>query len=149
MIHAFVLGCFAVKSGTPCPKNQLPLMILMLFILIPEIHPGMLKKTIEEKLKHSLPNKPWSVKNQARMHQKSGFKPFKSSYDGVAHFPETPTAIAVRIFSGELEIIAPYGLDDLFEKRVKPTQYYKKSRIIILSMLKGFSVKIDKNIGMT
>lgn len=84
------------------------------------------EKVIEEKLKNSLPNKPWSVKNQARMHLKSGFKPFESSYDGVAHFPETPTAIATRIFNGELEIMAPYGLSDLFEMRVKPTPHYEK-----------------------
>lgn len=84
------------------------------------------EKVLEEKLENSLPNKPWSVKNQARMHLKSGFKPFISSYDGVAHFPETPTAIAARIFNGELEVMAPYGLEDLFEMRVKPTKYYEK-----------------------
>lgn len=84
------------------------------------------EKALEIKLRNSLPNKPWSIKNQARMHLKSGFKPFNSSYDGVSHFPEIPTVIAARIFNGELEVIAPYGLEDLFEMRVKPTRYYEK-----------------------
>lgn len=84
------------------------------------------EKLLEGKLKNILPNQPWSVKNQARMHLKSGFSPFTSSNDGVAHFPETPTAVAARIYNEELEIMAPYGLEDLFEMQVKPTPYYKK-----------------------
>lgn len=84
------------------------------------------ERQLEKELVDLLPNRPWSVKNQARMHQKSGFDPFTSSYDGVAHFPETPTAVAARIYDGELEIMAPYGLEDLFEMRVKPTSFYQK-----------------------
>ena len=84
------------------------------------------EKSLERKLTTLLPNQPWSVKNQARMHLKSGFAPFSSAYDGVAHFPETPTAVAARIYDGKLEIMAPYGLKDLFEMNVKPTPYYQK-----------------------
>jgi len=84
------------------------------------------EKQLEEELKSLVPNQPWSVKNQARMHQKSGFHPFASSYDGVMRFPEIPTAIAVRICDQELEIMAPYGLQDLFEMKVKPSLYYQK-----------------------
>jgi len=69
---------------------------------------------IEKELETLLPNRPWSVKNQARMHQKSGFDPFTSAYDGVAHFPETSTAVAARIYDEKLEFMAPYGLEDLF-----------------------------------
>src|SRR5690625_3735663 len=39
------------------------------------------EKQLEAKLGVLLPNQPWSVKNQARMHVKSGFDPFTSSYD--------------------------------------------------------------------
>lgn len=84
------------------------------------------EKSLEKKLQILRPNRPWSVKNQARMHQKNDFDPFNSSYDGIAHFPETPTAVAARIYKGELEIMAPYGLDDLFEMKVKPTPFYQK-----------------------
>ena len=82
------------------------------------------EKALEHALAALLTNEPWSVKNQARMHLKNGFPPFASSYDGVAHFTETPTAVAVRLYKGELEIMAPYGLADLFEKKVRPTPYF-------------------------
>lgn len=82
---------------------------------------------IEKELEVLFPNQPWSVKNQARMHLISGFSPFTSSYDGVAHFPETATAIAVRLCNQDLEIMAPYGMQDLFEMKVKPTPFYQKS----------------------
>src|SRR5699024_4361036 len=85
------------------------------------------EKQLEKELGFLLPNQPWSVKNQARMHLISGFKPFNSSYDGVAHFPETPTAIAVRMCNQDIEIMAPYGLQDLFEMRVKPTPFFQKN----------------------
>ncbi|AWE06907.1 hypothetical protein DCE79_05620 [Lysinibacillus sp. 2017] len=84
------------------------------------------EKALESKLNLLLPNQPWSVKNQARMHIKNGVDPYLSSYDGVAHFPETPTSIAIRIKNNEIEIIAPYGLQDLFEGRVRPTPPYQK-----------------------
>ena len=83
------------------------------------------EKQLENQLEMLMPNQPWSVKNQARMHFKSGFDPYSSSYDGVAHFPETPTAIAVKLHKGALQIMAPYGLEDLFEKVVKPTPYFQ------------------------
>ncbi|AIM15579.1 MULTISPECIES: nucleotidyltransferase family protein [Neobacillus] len=85
-----------------------------------------MEKQLENELNVLLPNQPWTVKNQARMHLKSGFNPFSSTYDGVAHFPETPTAIAVRLCNKELEIMAPYGIQDLFEMKVRPTPFYKK-----------------------
>lgn len=85
------------------------------------------EKQLEKELETLLPNRPWSVKNQARMHLISGFSPFTSSYDGVAHFPETPTAIAVRLCNLELEIMAPYGIQDLFEMKVKPTTIFQNN----------------------
>lgn len=83
------------------------------------------EKMLEKKLTTLMPEQPWSVKNQARMHLKNDFECFNSSYDGVAHFPETPTAIAVKLLNNELKIMAPYGLIDLFNKKVKPTPYFK------------------------
>lgn len=85
-----------------------------------------IEKHLEKELGTLLPNQPWSVKNQARMHLKSGFDPFTSTYDGVAHFPETPTALALRLYNNEFEIMAPYGIQDLFEMKVKPTPFYQK-----------------------
>lgn len=95
------------------------------------------EKQLEKKLMEILPTQLWSVKNQARMHLKSGFSPFKSSYDGVASFPETPTAVAIRKNGTNIEIMAPYGLEDLFEMRVRPTPLYFKD-------LARHSVYIDR-----
>src|SRR5699024_12032638 len=83
-------------------------------------------KQLEKKSELLIPDQTWSVKYQARMHLKSDFKSFTSSYDGVAHFPETPTAIAVRIYNRDIEIMAPYGLQDLFEMRVTPTPFFQE-----------------------
>lgn len=80
-----------------------------------------IEKQLEAQLKAVLPALPWSVKNQARMHEKNGLPPYYSSFDGVANFPETPTAVAIRLINNELEIMAPYGLSDLFCKHVSPT----------------------------
>lgn len=85
-----------------------------------------IEKELEKTLSCLLPNQPWTVKNQARMHSKSGFDPFTSSYDSVSHFPEIPTALAIRFHHKKLEIMAPYGLKDLFELKVEPTPFYQR-----------------------
>ena len=85
------------------------------------------EKFLESKLQHIMPAQPWSVKNQARMHIKNTVSPYLSSFDGVAHFPETPTAIAVRLNNEKIEIMAPYGLSDLFEGIVRPTPPFNRN----------------------
>lgn len=84
------------------------------------------EKILETRLNKLMPNQPWSVKNQARMHLKNNMKPYLSSYDGVAHFPEIPTSIAVRLIDHKIEVMAPYGVEDLFAGRVRPTPPYIK-----------------------
>ncbi|MFJ7747531.1 nucleotidyltransferase family protein [Peribacillus sp. NPDC097295] len=85
------------------------------------------ERELEKILEGLMPKQPWSVKNQARMHEKNGAHPYESSYDGVAHFPEIPTAIAVKLHNNKLEVMTPYGLSDLFEMIVKPTPLYKRN----------------------
>ncbi len=75
---------------------------------------------IERYLKEQHPGINWSVKNQARMHIHNRHFPYKNCEDAVARWPETATAIAVRLnFNHDLELIAPYGLDDLFHLYLK------------------------------
>src|SRR5699024_10515969 len=81
------------------------------------------EKQLETKLEFLLPDQPWSVKNQARMHLKSGFKSFTSSYDGGAHFHQTPTALAFRLSTRAFELMAPFGLDYLFEIKFTPNLF--------------------------
>lgn len=85
------------------------------------------EKILEAKLNTIIPNLPWSVKNQARMHTKNNLPPYRCSFDGVANFPETPTAIAARIKHNKIEIMAPYGLQDLYTFQVRPTPNFTKN----------------------
>lgn len=62
---------------------------------------------------------PWSVKNQARMHQRNNDKPYQSTLDAMSFWPEIETAVGVTMASnGELELLAPFGVKTLFEKTV-------------------------------
>ncbi|GGP11820.1 nucleotidyltransferase family protein [Oceanobacillus neutriphilus] len=84
------------------------------------------EKRLESKLEELMPEQPWSVKNQARMHVKNNNLSYISSFDGVSHFTEIPTAVAAQLHHQEIKIMAPYGLKDLFQGVVKPTPYYSK-----------------------
>ena len=75
---------------------------------------------LETQLKAIQPNINWSVKNQARMHLRNNHKPYSNCEDAISFWPETATAVAVRVNAkNELELIAPYGLKDLFDLNLK------------------------------
>ncbi len=58
---------------------------------------------------------PWSVKNQARMHERNGDSPYTNTSDAMSYWPEVETAIGVRVDNtGGLELLAPFGLEALF-----------------------------------
>lgn len=78
---------------------------------------------IEAALAGALPAVPWSVKNQARMHARNGDRAYRDTEDALGHWLETPTAVAARLTAGELEILAPFGLADLFAIAVRPTPH--------------------------
>ena len=77
-------------------------------------------RALENHLITSTGNTKWSVKNQARMHEKNGNSPYTSTGDAISFWPEVVTAIAVRIDQEDrLEVLAPYGLEDLFQLKVR------------------------------
>ena len=78
-------------------------------------------RRIEADLGTSVPAVPWSVKNQARMHLQNGDGPYADSADAMRHWPETCTAIGVRAIGSRIEILAPFGTDDLISLVVRPT----------------------------
>jgi hypothetical protein len=88
------------------------------------------EKAHNEKLKLLLPSVPWSCKNQARMHLKFGAgNPYKDTEDGLRHWLETPTAVALRLDGeGNFHLLAPFGLTDLFAMRIAPTPYARLNR---------------------
>ncbi len=60
------------------------------------------------------------------MHQRNNHEPYRSTADALLYWPETATAVAVRISSSTLiEIVAPYGLDDLFALRLRATPLFE------------------------
>ncbi|WP_100372341.1 nucleotidyltransferase family protein [Bacillus sp. FJAT-45037] len=83
------------------------------------------EKRIEETLTLILPNIPWSVKNEARMHLRNNVEPYSSSVDAISKFPETATALGVKLDEIDKVILtAPYGVSDVVNLEVKPTPYF-------------------------
>lgn len=81
-----------------------------------------LEKEIEKKLSQMDSAIKWSVKNQARMHLRNNHAKYTNTQHAISHWPETATAVAARLNANdEIEILAPYGLGDLFNLLVQPT----------------------------
>ncbi|WP_338839710.1 nucleotidyltransferase family protein [Flavobacterium ginsenosidimutans] len=81
-----------------------------------------LEKKIEHQLTQISPEDNWSVKNQARMHFRNNHPKYINTENAISHWPETATAVSVRLNpNDQIEILAPYGLYDLFNLIVKPT----------------------------
>jgi len=79
---------------------------------------------LEAMLGSVLTDVPWSVRNQARMHGRNGDAPYDDVEHALAHWPETATAVALRLDAdGAIEVMAPFGLHDLFGRRVRPTPH--------------------------
>lgn len=81
-----------------------------------------LKSLLEAKY----PDQIWDITNQAHVHHwyktESGhtIQPLKSMSEALSYWPETATAIAVRMDEQhQIEVIAPLGLSDLFELKLR------------------------------
>ncbi|WP_042224926.1 nucleotidyltransferase family protein [Oceanobacillus manasiensis] len=86
------------------------------------------EKRLEERLRDLLPNVPWSVKNQARMHIVNQVEPYKSSENAISKFPETATAIGVKLDqNNQVKLTAPWGIEDVLNLQVKPTPYFMET----------------------
>ena len=96
---------------------------------------------LEAALRERLPGVPWEATNQAGVHLwyanyfgGDGVEPLTSVADGVGTWPETATCVGVRLEQDDsLIVIAPLGLDDLFdmvvrhnERRASVAQYRKR-----------------------
>lgn len=80
---------------------------------------------LEQKLRERLSGIDWSVKNQARMHIHNNDPPYSSIAEAMSNWPETATAIAARIAqNAKIEVLAPFGLNDLFQLRLRPTRRF-------------------------
>lgn len=87
----------------------------------------------------------WSVKNQARMHQRNADQPYACATEAMMFWPETATAIGVRLgANGVIEIAAPLGLQDLFSLVVRPTsRFLAEKHSIYLERVRAKSWHLD------
>lgn len=88
--------------------------------------PHGLDAELQGRLHSLLPTFPWEVTNQALVHKWFAgalgltVSPLTSLEDGLATWPEYATCVGVYLTTdGALKVIAPYGLSDLFELRVR------------------------------
>lgn len=81
-------------------------------------------KILSEKLNKET-NLDWEIVNETYAHKWNNLPPYKSMQDAISQWPETATAIGVRLMSGKLELIAPHGISDLINLIVKPTPSFK------------------------
>lgn len=80
------------------------------------------ERALQQKLLDERPEVPWSVKNQARMHLRNQTAAYRNTEDAMRYWLETPTAVAVRLDQDDrFSVLAPYGLDDLFQMIIRPT----------------------------
>ena len=71
------------------------------------------------------------------MHERNGDGPYRSATDAMRYWPETATAVGVRLGQrGETEVAAPLGLDDLFGLIVRPTgRFVADKRAVYLARI--------------
>lgn len=84
-------------------------------------------QVLEASLRSCYPDYRWELKNQVFMHiHNPNTVSYQSAQDAIVKFPERCTAIGIRLLSdNQLEIYAPFGLNDLYDYRVRPTPYFE------------------------
>jgi hypothetical protein len=94
----------------------------------------------DEHMKREFPFAEWEVRNQARMHHVNGFDPYVSTADGISHWVETATCVAVKIENGTLKFLFCYGTDDLLGLVARPTPFFADSK----DLMQLFHERVDK-----
>jgi uncharacterized protein len=93
-------------------------------------------RSIELQLAAIDPGLPWSVHNQARMHERNGDTPYCSSMDAMSYWVEQETAVGVRLNRDDrIEIVAAFGLEGLFARRITPNRRKRNSAMEFSSRL--------------
>jgi len=66
----------------------------------------------------------YEVVNEFYAHKWNKLPPYKSTEDAISQFPETVTAIGVRLKNGELSLVKPYGVEDIVNMIIRPTPMF-------------------------
>lgn len=84
--------------------------------------------SIQDILKAACPAYSWEVKNQVYMHgHNPETAPYMSTRDAIRKYPETATAVALRLVDNKLELFALYGLEVISRFEIHPTPHFKAS----------------------
>jgi len=86
----------------------------------------------DQQLKAAYSFAEWEVRNQARMHYVNNLAPFISTEDGIAHWTETATCVAVKLEDSKLRFLFCYGTHDLFGLIARPTPYIVGTKLMHL-----------------
>ncbi|WP_442600647.1 nucleotidyltransferase family protein [Paenibacillus sp. KN14-4R] len=106
--------------------DRTPLNDIDVIYFDPNIIDEALEKEYEQRLIEATGLTIWSVKNQARIHIQNGDLPYLSIEDAVSQWPETVTAVGVRLEEDDsITVLSPYGLEDIFEYRVRRSPKFK------------------------
>lgn len=83
---------------------------------------------IQESLQQAYPTYAWELKNQVAMYRHSPETTgYASARDAISKYPETATAVALRLVDNQLELFAPYGLEVISRFEIHPTPHFKVS----------------------
>lgn len=83
-----------------------------------------------EQQKAKFPFAEWELRNQARMHYVNNFAPYTSTEDGIAHWVETATCVAVRLEDGQLRYLFCHGTEDLFGLVARPIPAFTTQELL-------------------
>src|SRR3954447_6156540 len=79
------------------------------------------EEEVRRELRKRAPDLPWEVTNEAAVHlwyprvYGVDVPPLRTTSESVATWPETATAVAVRLLADDrIRVVAPFGLEDLF-----------------------------------
>ncbi len=96
------------------------------------------EEVIKQKLIEKIPDVPWEVVNQARMHTFHKEPPYTSSAEALSRWVETATCVGVRLSkNNELELIAPLGIDDLVGGIVRQNPTIPQDNALFMKRVNG------------
>ena len=67
----------------------------------------------------------WEIRNNAFKYKSDERSEYATSKDVISAWPETVTAIGVKLDNGVLKLVAPYGIVDIINFVIKPSPKYK------------------------
>jgi uncharacterized protein len=94
-------------------------------------------QAIENALQAIRPDVKWSVKNQARMHLRNGDRAYSDAEDALRHWVERCTAIAARHVGEAVELLTPFGVEDVLDMLVRPTPAFASKMDIYRSRIEA------------